>query len=112
MKIEGYTVQFNTSATKYSGRIIDVVPYWRLYRVDRSDRNHPVRTAIGVYSLHELRLYFRNMYDNGEVLPPKHMFEAYARVSGRVNRKPNSMPPEEFKEKIRQLKKALAKLDK
>lgn len=110
MKIEGYTVQFNTSATRYSGRIIDVVPYWRLYKVDRSDRDHPVRMAIGVYSLHELRLYFRNMYDNGEVLPPKHMFEAYARVSGRVNHKHDSNEPKVLKKKIRQLERKHAEL--
>ena len=110
MKIEGYTVQFNTSATRYSGRIIDVVPYWRLYKVDRSDRDHPVRTTIGVYSLHELRLYFRRMYDNGEVLAPKHSFEAYARVSRRVNHKHDSKGLTVLEKKIRQLERKRAKL--
>lgn len=90
MKIEGYTVQFNTPATNYRGQLIEAVPYWRLYSVDRSDKHNPVRTALGTYSLHELQLYFRHMYDNKAVLAPKHSFEAYARASRRVNRKRNS----------------------
>lgn len=90
MKIECYTVQFNTSAINYRGQPIEAVPYWRLYSVDHSDKHNPVRTALGTYSLHELQLYFRHMYDNKIVPAPKHSFEAYARASRRVNRKRNS----------------------
>lgn len=111
MKIEIYTVQFNTSATNYRGQLIDAVPYWKLYSVNRSDRHHPVRTAIGVYSLHELQLYFRNMYDNEGVLAPGCSFEAYARASKRVNHKRNSKSPKVLEKKIRQLERKLAKLE-
>ena len=111
MKIEGYTIQFNTSATNYRGQLIDAVPYWKLYSVDRSDKAHPVRTAIGVYSWHELMLYFRNMYNNRGVLAPKCSFEAYARASRRVNRKRNSKPSKELKEKIKQLERKLKELE-
>lgn len=111
MKIEIYTVQFNTSATNYRGQLIDAVPYWKLYSVDRSDKHNPVRTAIGVYSWHELMLYFRNMYNNRGVLAPKHSFEAYARASRRVNRKRNSKPSKELKEKIKQLERKLKELE-
>lgn len=90
MKIEGYAVLLNTSATNYRGQPIEAVPYWKLYSVNRSDRKHPVRTAIGVYSWHELMLYFRNIYNNEGVLAPGYSFEAYARASRRVNRKRNS----------------------
>lgn len=111
MKIEIYTVQFNTSATNYRGQLIDAVPYWKLYNVDRSDKAHPVRTAIGVYSWHELMLYFRNMYNNGGVLAPKCSFEAYARASRRANRKRNSNSPKVLEKKIRQLERKLTKLE-
>lgn len=111
MKIEGYTVQFNTSATNYRGQLIEAVPYWKLYSVNRSDRHNPVRTAIGTYSLHELQLYFRSMYNNRGVPAPKHSFEAYARASRRVNRKPNSMPFKELEKKIKQLERKLKELE-
>ena len=111
MKIEGYTIQFNTSATNYRGQLIEAVPYWRLYSVDRSDKHNPVRTALGTYSLHELQLYFRRIYDNEGVLAPKHSFEAYARASRRVNRKRNSKPSKELKEKIKQLERKLKELE-
>lgn len=90
MKIEGYTIQFSTSATQYKGQLIEAVPYWRLYSVDRSDKHNPVRTAIGVYSMDELRNYFTCMRNNEGVLAPGYSFEAYARASRRVNRKRNS----------------------
>lgn len=54
MKIEDYAVLLNTSATNYRGQPIEAVPYWKLYSVNRSDRKHPVRIAIGVYSMDEL----------------------------------------------------------
>ena len=111
MKIEIYTVQFNTSATNYRGQLIDAVPYWKLYSVDRSDKAHPVRTALGTYSLHELQLYFRRMYDNEAVPAPKHSFEAYARASRRVNHKRDSKPSKELKEKIKQLERKLKELE-
>ena len=111
MKIEGYTVQFNTSATNYRGQLIEAVPYWRLYSVDRSDRHNPIRTSLGTYSLHELQLYFRSIYDNKGVLAPKHSFEAYARASRRVNRKRNSLTPEELKKKVKQLERKLKDLE-
>ena len=90
MKIECYTVQFNTSATNYRGQPIEAVPYWKLYSVNRSDRKHPVRIAIGVYSMDELWNYFACMRNNEGVLAPGYSFEAYARASRRVNRKHNS----------------------
>lgn len=90
MKIEIYTVQFNTSATNYRGQPIEAVPYWKLYSVNRSDRKHPVRIAIGVYSMDELWNYFACMRNNEGVLAPGYSFEAYARASRRVNRKRNS----------------------
>lgn len=111
MKIEGYTVQFNTSATQYKGQFIEAVPYWRLYSVDHSDKHSPVRTALGTYSLHELQLYFRRMYDNEAVPAPKHSFEAYARASRRVNRKRNSLTPEELEKKVKQLERKLKELE-
>lgn len=111
MKIECYTVQFNTSATNYREQPIEAVPYWRLYSVDHSDKHNPVRTALSTYSLHELQLYFRRMYDNEAVPAPKHSFEAYARASRRVNRKRNSKPSKELKEKIKQLERKLKELE-
>lgn len=110
MKIEGYTVQFNTSATQYKGQLIEAVPFWRLYLVNRSDRHHPVHTAIGVFSMHELQLYFRNMYDKNIKLAPGCSFEAYARASIFTNRKRNSKSLKELEKKIRQLERRLAKL--
>lgn len=111
MKIEGYTIQFNTSATQYKGQLIEAIPFWRLYSVDRSDKHSPVRTALGTYSLHELQLYFRHMYDNKAVLAPKHSFEAYARVSRHVNHKRNSLTPEELEKKVKQLERKLKELE-
>lgn len=111
MKIEGYTVQFNTSATNYRGQLIEAVPYWKLYSVNRSDKHHPVRTAIGTYSLRELQLYFRSMYNNKVALLPGRSFEAYARASRHVNRKPNSMPSKELEKKIKQLERKLKELE-
>lgn len=111
MKIECYTVQFNTSATNYRGQPIEAVPYWRLYSVDHSDKHNPVRTALGTYSLHELQLYFRHMYDNEAVPAPKHSFEAYARASRRVNRKRNSLMAEGLEKKIKQLERKLKELE-
>lgn len=90
MKIEGYAVLLNTSATNYRGQSIEAVPYWKLYSVNRSDRKHPVRTTIGVYSMDELRNYFACMHSNEDVLAPGYSFEAYARASRRVNHKRNS----------------------
>lgn len=111
MKIEGFTVQFNTSATQYKGQFIEAVPYWRLYSVDHSDKHSPVRTALGTYSLHELQLYFRSIYDNNGVPAPGRSFEAYARASRRVNRKPNSIPSKELEKKIKQLERKLKELE-
>lgn len=111
MKIEGFTVQFNTSATQYKGQLIEAVPYWRLYIVDRSDRKHPVRIAIGVYSLYELQLYFRSIYDSNGVPAPGRSFEAYARASRRVNRKRNSISSKELEKKIKQLERKLKELE-
>lgn len=90
MKIEGYAVLLNTSATNYRGQPIEAVPYWKLYSVNRSDRKHPVRTTIGVYSMDELRNYFACMRNNEGVLASGYSFEAYARASRRVNHKRNS----------------------
>ena len=90
MKIEGYAILLNTSATNYRGQPIEAVPYWKLYSINRSDRKHPVCTAIGVYSMDELRNYFACMRNNEGVLLPGRSFEAYARASRRVNRKRNS----------------------
>lgn len=99
MKIEGFTVQFNTSATNYRGQLIEAVPYWKLYNVNRSDRKHPVRTDCGTYSMDELRNYFACMRNNEGVLAPGYSFEAYARASRRVNRKRNSLTPEELEKR-------------
>lgn len=87
MKIEGYAILFNISATNYKGQPIEAVPYWKLYSVNRSDRKHPVRAAIGVYSMQELQNYFYNIRSNEGVLLPNYSFEAYARASKRINRK-------------------------
>lgn len=111
MKIEGYTVQFNTSATNYRGQPIEAVPYWKLYSVNRSDRKHPVRIAIGVYSMNELQNYFACMRNNECVLLPGRSFEAYARVSRHVNHKRNSISSKELEKKIRQLERKLKELE-
>ena len=111
MKIEGYAVLLNTSATNYRGQPIEAVPYWKLYNVNRSDRKHPARTAIGVYSMDELRNYFACMRNNEGVLAPGYSFEAYARASRRVNHKRNSLTPEELEKEIRRLERKLKELE-
>lgn len=111
MKIEGYAVLLNTSATNYRGQPIEAVPYWKLYSVNRSDRKHPVRTAIGVYSMDELWNYFACMRNNEGALTPGYSFEAYARASRRVNRKRNSLTPEELEKKVKQLERKLKELE-
>ena len=115
MKIESYTIQFNTSATQYRGQLIEAVPFWKLYCVNRSDKQHPVRTAIGVFSMHELQLYFRDMYDKHTMLAPGCSFEAYARSSRiqkpRYNKKSAEQQLKLLKKKIRQLERKLVKLE-
>lgn len=111
MKIEGYAVLLNTSATNYRGQQIEAIPYWKLYSVNRSDRKHPLRIAIGVYSMDELRKYFACMRNNEGVLAPGYSFEAYARASRRVNHKRNSLTPEELEKKVKRLDRKLKELE-
>lgn len=115
MKIEGYAVLLNTSATNYRGQSIEAVPYWKLYIVNRLDRKHPVRTPIGVYSMDELQNCFRNMRSNEHVLLPNYSFEAYARASRHTNYKRDNKSSEQtfklLKKKIKQLEKKLNELE-
>ena len=111
MKIEGYAVLLNTSATNYRGQPIEAVPYWKLYSVNRSDRKHPMRTALGVYSMNELRNYFACMRNNEAVPAPGYSFEAYARASRRVNHKRNILMPEELEKKVKRLERKLKELE-
>lgn len=111
MKIEDYTIQFNTSATQYRGQLIEAVPFWRLYDVDKSDKHNVKRIPIGTFSMHELQLYFRSMYDNNVKRLPGHSFEAYARSSRRLcprySKKSTEQMLKLLKKKIKQLERKL-----
>lgn len=115
MRFEGYTIQFNTSATQYRGQLIESVPFWKLYDVDKSDKHNVKRIPIGTFSMHELQLYFNNMYMHNVKRLPGRSFEAYARSSRRTNCKYDKKSCEDrlklLKKKIKELEKKLNQLE-